>query len=148
MIEEQAQVVAIEDGQLLLQAKTQSACGSCAVNKGCGTSVLAKVVGQKFSRFQAENRVGASVGDTVVVGIAEDALLKGSLMMYLQPIISMILSAVAADLLLAAAIAHRDAMLALAAAAGFVAGAILSRWYFQRRQSSRQYSPVVLRKII
>ena len=33
MIEEQAQVIEIRGGQLILQAQTQSTCGSCAVNR-------------------------------------------------------------------------------------------------------------------
>jgi sigma-E factor negative regulatory protein RseC len=153
MIEEQAQVVAIQDGQLVLQAQTQSACGSCAVNKGCGTSVLAKVVGRKFTRFQVDNRIDAQVGDTVVVGIAEDALLKGSMMMYILPVMSMLIFAVVGDQMLADHLpgddlSQRDLMVALAALIGFVSGALLSRWYFRQYQSVRLFSPVVLRKII
>ncbi|MFV9614845.1 MAG: SoxR reducing system RseC family protein [Gammaproteobacteria bacterium] len=97
MIEEQAQVIEIKGNLLLLQAQTQSACGSCSVSKGCGTSLLAKVVGRKFTHFQAENNINAKVGDTVVVGIAEDALLKGSLMMYILPILCMLFFALLAD---------------------------------------------------
>ncbi len=102
MIEEQAHVIEIKGNLLLLQAQTQSACGSCSVSKGCGTSLLAKVVGRKFTHFQAENNINAKVGDTVVVGIAEDALLKGSLMMYILPVLCMLVSALLADYFLTA----------------------------------------------
>ena len=57
MIEEQAQVVEIIGNQIILQGQTQSACGSCSASKGCGTSVLSKVVGRKFTRFQVENKL-------------------------------------------------------------------------------------------
>ena len=102
MIEEQAQVIEIKGNRLLLQAQTQSACGSCSLSKGCGTSLLAKVVGRKFTHFQAENNINAKVGDTVVVGIAEDALLKGSLMMYILPVVFMLVFALLADYFLTA----------------------------------------------
>jgi sigma-E factor negative regulatory protein RseC len=148
MIEEQAQVVEIKGDMLLLQAQTQSACGSCAASKGCGTSVLSKVVGRKFTRFQAENTINAEVGDTVVVGIAEDALLKGSLVMYVIPIMAMMILALMADYLLVATIGQRDLFIALTAIMGLAVGSLLSKWYFQSRSSFHQFTPVVLRKII
>ena len=114
MIEEQAQVVDIKGDQLVLQAQTKSACGSCAANKGCGTSVLSKVVGRKFTHFQARNDVNANIGDTVIVGISEDALLKGSTMIYIVPVLSMLVFALLADFLIAPAQKH-DLMVAASA---------------------------------
>ncbi|MBE9567423.1 MAG: SoxR reducing system RseC family protein [Proteobacteria bacterium] len=154
MIEEQAQVIAVEDGQLILQAQTQSACGSCSAKNGCGTSLLSKVVGRKFSRFQASNDINAKVGDTVVVGLSEDALLKGSLVMYLIPIISMLGFALITDFLLQGGAVgqgsaeSRDLSIALSAVFGLLAGAGLAKWYFSRQSNKQQFSPVVLRKII
>ncbi len=186
MIEEQAQVIEINGNRLLLQAQTQSACGSCSVSKGCGTSLLAKVVGRKFTHFQAENNINAKVGDTVVVGIAEDALLKGSLMMYILPVLCMLVSALLADYFLtappswlpaeynpsmditappswviapepvhgsppmdiSAVIKYRDLMIAACSIMGLVFGSLMSKWYFDRQSSVKQFAPVVLRKII
>ncbi len=148
MIEEQAEVVEVIGSQLVLQAQTQSACGSCSARKGCGTSVLSKVVGRKFTRFQAENNIHAEVGDTVVVGISEDALLRGSLVMYIIPILGMLVFALLADYSLAALAEYRDLAIAAAGIMGLVFGSLLSRWYFQRQGSQQRFSPVVLRKII
>ena len=148
MIEEQAQVIEIKEGRLVLQAQTQSSCGSCEASKGCGTSLLAKVVGRKFTRFQAENNIDAKVGDTVVVGIAEDALLKGSMIMYVLPIFGMLLFAVLADYFLSTNGQYRDLLVAAFAVTGLIAGAAISKWYFQRQSSARLFSPVILRKII
>ena len=145
MIEEQAQVIEIKGDQLILQAQTQSTCGSCAVNKGCGTSVLSKVVGRKFTQFQAENNIGAEVGDTVIVGIAEDALLKGSLVMYIMPIIAMLIFALIADYLLIE-MAVRDLFVAISGVAGLVFGSLFARQYFQQKSRAHQFVPVVLRK--
>ncbi len=148
MIEEQAQVIEIKGNKLFLQAQTQSSCGSCAVSKGCGTSLLAKVVGRKFTYFQAENNINARVGDTVVVGIAEDALLKGSVMMYVLPIMCMLVSALLADYLLTSASHFRDLMIAASSIMGLVFGSIMSKWYFNRQSNVQLFEPVVLRKII
>ena len=148
MIEEQAQVVEIRGNQLVLQAQTQSACGSCAASKGCGTSVLSKVVGRKFTRFQAENNIDAEVGDTVVVGISEDALLKGSVVMYIIPIMGMLGFALVADYYLDALVEYRDLAIAASGIIGLVFGSLLSKWYFQRQSSVQRFAPVVLRKIM
>ena len=148
MIEEQAQVIECVGDQLLLQAQTKSTCGSCAASKGCGTSVLSKVIGRKFTRFEAENSINAEVGDTVVVGISEDALLKGSLMMYTIPVMAMLIFAVLADQILAATTEYRDLQVAGVAIFGFLTGSLISKWYFQRQSSRQRFRPVVLRKII
>jgi len=146
MIEEQAQVIEIQGEQLLLQAQTQSTCGSCAVNKSCGTSVLSKVVGRKFTQFQAENNIDAKVGDTVIVGIAEDALLKGSLVMYIMPIMGMLVFALIADYLLAD-MAVRDLFIATSGVAGLFFGSLFARQYFLLKSTKHQFAPVVLRKV-
>jgi len=147
MIEERAQVVAIKGNKLVLQAQTQSACGSCSARQGCGTSLLSKVIGRKFTRFQVENNVDAAVGDTVIVGIAEDALLKGSLVMYVVPLLGMLVFALLSDFLLVESAQPRDLLTALSAIMGLVLGSVISRWYFQRRASVQLFSPVILRKI-
>jgi len=145
MIEEQAQVIEVRGNQLILQAQTQSSCSSCAVNQSCGTSVLSKVVGKKFTQLQAENTIGAKVGDTVIVGIAEDALLKGSLVMYVIPIIGMLVFALVADYLLLD-MRLRDLVVAISGLTGLAFGSLLARLYFQRPSSVRLFLPVVLRK--
>lgn len=148
MIEEQAKVIEIKGNKLFLQAQTQSSCGSCSVSKGCGTSVLAKVVGRKFTHFQAENNINARVGDTVVVGMTEDALFKGSVMMYVLPIMCMLVSALLADYLLNSASHFRDLMIAATSIMGLILGSLMSKWYFDRQSSVRLFAPVVLRKVI
>lgn len=148
MIEEQTEVVEVLGDQLVLQARTESACGSCAVSKGCGTSVLSKVVGKKFTRFQVDNNVNAVVGDTVVIGIHEDALLKGSLVMYILPIISMLSFAVFFDFVLPLLLQYRDLIIAGSSITGLILGFLLSKWYFQLHSNAQHFSPVVLRKII
>ena len=148
MIEEQAQVIEIKGDKLVLQTQRQSACGSCSASKGCGTSLLSKVTGRKFSCFLAENPVNAKVGDTVVIAIPEVALLKGSLVIYIIPILGMFVFALTADLFFTAAIRHRDLITAVAAVIGLVSGSLFAKWYFASSARARSFTPVVLRKII
>ena len=148
MIEEHARVIAVENGQLLLEAQTKASCSACAVKQGCGTSVISKWLGRKFTRFQAPNTVNARVGDEVVVGLAEEAMLKGSVLVYLLPLLAMIGFALLADSLIAADTASRDLMVLIAAVAGFSLMLVISRLLLSSGSNSIKLTPVVLRKNI
>ncbi len=148
MIEQTAMVIAVENGQLVLETRPQSTCQSCAVNKGCGTAVLSKTVGRKVVHWRLANTIGAREGDTVVLGLAENALLKGSLMLYLLPLLVMVLVALAADASLAADADNRDLAIALLSLFGLGASVLLGRWWFRHGDRERAYAPVLLRKQI
>lgn len=148
MIEERARVIAVENGQLLLEAQTKASCSACAVKQGCGTSVVSKWIGRKFTRFQAPNTVNARVGDEVVVGLAEEAMLKGSVLVYLLPLLAMIGFALLADSLIAADTASRDLLVLISAVVGFSLMLVISRLLLSTGSNSRKLTPVVLRKNI
>jgi len=148
MIEENARVIAIENNQLLLEAETKAACNACAAKQGCGTSVLSKWVGRKFTRFQAPNTVNAQVGDEVVVGLAEEAMLKGSVLVYLLPLLAMIGFALLADSLISTDTASRDLLVLVSAVAGFALMLFISRWFLSTNSNRSKLTPVVLRKNI
>ena len=148
MIEETARVIAIENNQLLLEAETRAACNACAAKQGCGTSVLSKWIGRKFTRFQVPNTVNARVGDQVVVGLAEEAMLKGSVFVYLLPLLAMIGSALLADGLISTDAASRDLLVVVFAVAGFVVMLFISRWFLSTSTNRSRLTPVVLRKNI
>jgi sigma-E factor negative regulatory protein RseC len=147
MVEQQARVITVKGDQLVLEAEVQSSCQACEVKSGCGTSVLSKWVGKKFTRFHAKNTVDASVGDQVVVGLSESALVQGSLAIYFLPLLGMIFFALAADVLLSQGGSH-DLMVALSAFAGFGVALVLCRAYLANDRLKDDLTPVVLRKII
>ena len=148
MIEERARVIDIEGDQLLLEAKTTSACGRCAAKQGCGTSVLSKWIGRKFTRFQVQNTINAHVGDEVVVGLSEEAMLRGSVYIYLLPLLVMIAFALLADSLISPAAGSRDLLVLISAGAGFAIMLFVSRLFLSTGSYKRKLTPVVLRKNI
>jgi sigma-E factor negative regulatory protein RseC len=148
MIEERARVIAIKNDQLLLEAETRAACNACEARQGCGTSVLSRWVGRKFTRFQAPNTVNASVGDEVVVGLAEEAMLKGSVFVYLLPLVAMIIFALLADGLISADAATRDLLVLVSAVVGFSLALTISRLVLSSRSNRIRLTPVVIRKNI
>lgn len=91
MITEKATVVSVENNQTWIETQRKSVCGQCSANKGCGTSVLSKVVGNKLSKMKAINNINAQVGDEVIVGLHEASLLRGAFMTYLLPLLYLFL---------------------------------------------------------
>ena len=148
MIEEQARVIAIDNDQLVLEAQTKTTCSGCEVKQGCGTSVLSRWVGRKFTRFRAPNTVNASVGDEVVVGLEETAMLEGSVFVYLMPLLAMIAFSLLADWLIAADASARDLLVISAAVAGFALMLAVSRRYLASSGNRSKLRPVVIRKNI
>lgn len=147
MIEEGARVVAVEGDIAWVETRRQTACGSCAANKGCGTTVLAKVVGAKYSRLRVLNTLSARTGDEVVIGIEENALLRGSVIMYVLPILLMMVGAALGERLNEQLqLATPDVASIAAGLAGLLAGfAWISRFAGKIGRDGR-YQPVMLRR--
>lgn len=148
MVEQEARVIMVEGDQLVLEAETKSSCNACEVKSGCGTSVLSKWVGKKFTRFHAKNTVDARVGDQVVVGLSEAALVRGSLAIYFLPLLGMIFFALAADALISPDAGARDLMISLSAFIGFGITLALCRTTLANERFKQELTPVVLRKVV
>jgi sigma-E factor negative regulatory protein RseC len=97
VIEESARVARVDGDTVEVVTERRSACGSCAAQKGCGTSLLAAWFPQRQLRFRVFNAVGARVGDQVVVGLDEAYLQRGALLLYAVPLAGLLLGAVAGE---------------------------------------------------
>lgn len=89
MIEESGRVVAIDGNDAWVETSRRSSCGSCEA-KGCGTGTLSQILGRKTQRLRVKNPIGAVPGDQVILGIRESALIKGSLAVYLVPLLALL----------------------------------------------------------
>lgn len=141
MIEETAKVVAVEEGFVWVEAQRQSTCGSCAVRKGCGTTALAQVLGRRRARVRALNQHAVEVGDTVAIGIAEQALVRGSIIVYLVPLAAMLSGALLGEAWGGAG----EAAVVAGGAIGLVMGFWGLRRYTRRMLRDPRFQPVVLR---
>ncbi|MFT6758695.1 MAG: sigma-E factor negative regulatory protein RseC [Chitinophagales bacterium] len=94
-------IVAIEERSLWVETSRQTACGSCSAQKGCGTSLLAKLFPnrQHFVRVlaQAEQISPLQVGQEVTIEVSDSLIVKASLIMYLVPIALLLLGAAIGD---------------------------------------------------
>lgn len=147
MLEENAVVVELDGEHAWIETERQTACGSCSVNKGCGTSVISKVLGNKRTRVRALNRAGAIRGDHVVVGVEQQALVRGSLAVYMLPLLGMFLAALlGAALSSAMGWEYSEGWRVLFSIAGLTAGFAALYRFSAKAASNPTYQAVVLRR--
>ena len=97
MIEETAKVIDLDGKYAWVETQRKSACASCSVNKGCGTATIAKVLGKRRTRVKTINQLGAKSGDMVVIGIQEQALVRGSIAVYAIPLLLLLAGGLIGD---------------------------------------------------
>lgn len=146
MIEENAHVVAVEGDSAWVETERRSSCGSCAA-KGCGTGALSKVLGARKQRMKVRNPVGARVGDSVVLGIEERALLLGSLMVYILPLIAMLGGGLLGEVLAPQWGLEAEGPSLLFGALGLVGGFLWLRAYNRRCADDPKFTAVILRTL-
>jgi len=149
LIEESGQVVEVQGEFAWIESERTTTCGSCAVRKGCGTSAIAKVLGQRRVRLRVLNPINASVGDNVVIGITESGLVRGSLAVYAAPLLGLFAGALAGQLLGKQLFGMQSDLLAIAGAiSGFIAALIWLKHFSRSTEKDTAYQPVVLRQQI
>lgn len=149
MIEETGRVVEVQGDVAWIESERRSTCGGCSVRNGCGTAVLAQVLGQRRVRLRVLNPVNAGVGDTVVVGIAESGLVRGSLAVYVVPLAAFLGGALAGQFLGNYFFAVESDIAAIGGAvAGLGAGLAWLRRFSRTTATDASFQPVILRRQI
>ena len=146
MIEESAQVIATEGEFVWVETQRQSTCGGCAANQACGTATLAKVLGRRRTRVRARNHEGAQVGDTVIIGLDETALIRGSLAVYATPLLSLFAGGLIGAWLSERWALDGEALTLGLGIAGLIGGLLWLKGFSRRIQDDSRYQPVVLRR--
>ncbi|HED18720.1 MAG TPA: Fis family transcriptional regulator [Gammaproteobacteria bacterium] len=149
MLEETAQVARIDGDEIWVETQRRSTCGSCAAEKGCGTATLAKVLGKRRTLVRVLSDQPLKVGDRVVIGIREQALVRGSLAVYAVPVLLLLLGGFVGELG-ARSFLWDNAELAsvILGVAGFAAGLFWLRHFTHRIEYDDKYQPLVLRKLV
>lgn len=140
MIEEQGRVVALEPGAAWIETVRATSCQSCSANKGCGHAVMDRNAAGSRARIRVESPRVLSVGDQVVVGIAEDSLMKAALMVYLLPLICLFAGALLGSLW---QVGQQDLSAPLGVA-GLAVGFLFNRWY-SGHHAARTMQPQIIK---
>ena len=143
MIEETGKVVAVEETSVWVETIRKAACDSCASQKGCGHSVLAKLGdGKNHVRVlnDSTNNTHVAVGDDVIIGVPENVVVFGSMIAYLMPLMCMLIFSVAGQLLWIS-----EGYTILSGMLGLGLGFVFVRWHFLTRKDDVRYQPVIIR---
>ncbi|OGT15569.1 MAG: Fis family transcriptional regulator [Gallionellales bacterium RIFCSPHIGHO2_02_FULL_57_16] len=142
MAEGIAQVVEVEGNMAWLIPEPGSSCGGCSSAAACGSKGIGTVASRlEKRRFQLVNDAGLSVGERVVVGINENAVLRASVTAYVIPLATL-LSAGA----LAQSVAGNDFVTMGAMLSGLVLGLWLSRIRAARLMERGELAPRFIRR--
>lgn len=142
MAEGIAQVVAVEGNVAWLVPEPGSSCGGCSSAAACGSKGIGTIASRlEARRFQLVNDAGLSIGERVVVGINENAVLRASITAYVIPLTTL-LSAGA----LAQSVAGSDTVTMAAMLAGLVFGLWLARLRAGRLMARGDLAPHFIRR--
>lgn len=145
MLEAEGIIVSASPEETWVETSRASACGSCSSKAGCGTTTLNQMLGSKSSVFKVLNPIGARVGERVVIGLEEGALLKSSALVYVLPL-ALLLAGAMLGSLLAPVQAEPDAYAAGGMLAGLLAGFFLLKGISDRSKHRAEFQPVILRR--
>lgn len=121
MTEGIAHVVAVDGAAVWLEPEQTGSCGGCAASGACGAKGIGTMASRlEARRFRMNNEANLIVGERVVIGIRENALLKASITAYAIPL---------ATLLLAGALAQWKFGSDLITMAAMVVGLVFGLWF-------------------
>ena len=146
MIEESGTIVDVQGDTAWVETQRRSTCDKCAVNKGCGTATLAKVLGNRRSVVQVVNAVGGRVGDDVILGLQDSSLVRGSMAVYGVPLGAMLIIALLGDALSKGIdnVSHETTVI-VCGLIGLIAGFYWVFLFSKKIRQDSRYQPVILR---
>ena len=144
MIEEQGRVVAVEPGAVWVETVRKSTCSSCSVKAGCGQGLLEQLgASGRRGYVRALSHLQLNVGDAVVIGVREDLLVRGSVLVYLLPLFGLFAAAVLAEQM-----ALSEPWVIFSALIGFLLACCAVRWRSRSTAGDPDLQPVVLRALL
>ncbi|HDN27686.1 MAG TPA: hypothetical protein ENG03_11440 [Thioploca sp.] len=146
MLEEQGVVIEANDKFVNVQIKRTNQCHQCAANNNCGTASLGSKLSQKYTIAKIVNHNGAKVGDKVIIGLEEKALLKSALALYLLPLLGMFAGAFGYNLLAATTpLPGYEFLTVLAGLMGLFAGLMWVKRVTGKKFEDTGSQPVILK---
>ena len=143
MIEQYAIVTSCDNTQATLNIERRTACGICGQKSGCGNATWGKLLGHKNQSLVAENLIKANVGDSVVVGVDEQAMLKSVFFLYAIPLAGLLVGSVLATLLFS-----NELMVILGAVSGLIVSFFCVKHYLANSsQHLHNCQAVILRQV-
>jgi len=148
MIEETATVISSDTKKIIIETQKKTSCGTCSVNKTCGTGIISTYLKPKTTEFTIKNTVNAKVGDTIVVGINERVFLFGSFLMYILPLLFILCFALLGDFIVNQYnFVHAEFIVIVMSGLGFILSFIFMRFLLRNKLNLLQFNPELIRKL-
>ncbi len=152
VLTETGRVVAVEQDSLWVETIRQSTCGSCAARKGCGHGLLNRMADGKYGYIRVLpgklSPADCRVDDRVRFAIPEEVILRGSMVVYVLPLVLLLAGAAAGTALTGfLAIQATDLLALVGAGAGLALGALVVRWHANTHRSDSTLQPTLLERL-
>jgi len=146
MLEQSALIVEANEQYIWLESADDQSCSHCSAKQGCGTASLQKWFKRKPNRLRIENSHHLTTGDMVILGIPEQALVMGSLMLYLLPLLFMLAGALVGNFLAQwLSWSNHDFASIVGAVLAFAGSFVLLRRFALNGGKADNLNPVILR---
>jgi len=142
MIIETGRIVSIEAEGVWVETIRRSTCGSCKAEKGCGQSLMAKWGGSAaYLWVLLEGRSPQSyvLGEEIQIGIPEEVVAKGSMLVYILPLVVMMVATSIAQWAYGS-----EGITTISAFGGLFLGGFIVRWYSHRIRFDSRLQPVLV----
>jgi sigma-E factor negative regulatory protein RseC len=142
LVEGTALVVGREGESVWLEPETRSGCGSCATAGVCGAKGIGTIASRiETRRFQIHDHLGLALGERVVVGVPQHALLKATGTVYALPLAAALVAGAVAQWL-----AGTEGVTMIAMVAGLALGMLGARLGAARLSARGDLSPHLMRR--
>lgn len=139
LAQETAIVSFIKDNYAYLKTASTSSCSKCSAQSSCGSLSFIK---RPDSHLRVENTLNLKPGDSVVIGLATDKLLLGSVLMYLLPLFSLfIFAAIGKNI--------GGELLSIGVGlSGLLGSLLLVKKFVKKSKIANHFKPKLIRKVI
>lgn len=142
MILETGRIVSIEAEGVWVDTIRKTACGSCKAEKGCGQSLMSKMDGHSsyiWVLLAGRSPDNYQLGDEIQIGVPEDVVARGALIIYVVPLLALVTATTAGHLLFVNEVAT-----IFSGFAGLLLGGLIVRWHSWRNRHNSDLQPVLI----
>lgn len=141
MIEEPGVVMSADADTVWVATQRKTTCGSCAAKATCGQGILTVLSADKKPQLiQVRTDLAVRKGDQVILGIAEETLVRSAFLVYILPLLAMFAAAFSTQ-----ALNISEPWIIFSAVLGFLAGSLWVRHCSERYIDAAAMQPVVLK---
>lgn len=136
-------VVSVDGPMATVKAAGTATCGKCSGASGCGTRLLANLLGTRVALLSVDNNLDACVGERIEIGIRQTTMLKLAALSYLVPLAGLLAGGAIADLA-----GLSDTFSFISGVGGLAMGLAAGRYFFSANRWERRIVPICLRRVV